>query len=310
MSDPPYPACATRLDSNTCIFNTSTSGGTQYCAWDSTRAENLKCYVPNTDTASDLELIRLIEQSQERETSYLKTLYENSANVLARTSKDKLSDSDRFALYDKIDQESTYRTFLYTKFDIETASITTQKNLNAELRKERLKIIQLTELRLNEDKALLNSQTEIEQNQLKMVEINTYYGKQYQNYGKIGMVVCGMIVLLLLSVPLRPVAPTVASYWSSAVTLLGSLYLLYIIGDMGTRTNMDADEYTWGYAPTTKEELLKPKSIIDVKGLGFDIPSVCAGQYCCGPGTKWDDDLGCVLGDAQDIDGRSSAINS
>jgi hypothetical protein len=247
------------------------------------------------DPATMEAIVASIKQSQKYEKEMYDLLQKNAAAVTAGRPA-KLNDQERDFIVDEINQEGEKRKNFYkVVVDITSVQTAAQKAADAAL-KQQADMAKFLEDNLDATKAAINRASEQRHNQLKMVEINTYFGKVYQSYGYIAKVVAGLALLLLLAVPLGKFAPDAAvSVYRSLVLGIGGIYLAYLLYDQNERDNFDFDEKKWPLAPTTDAELVtsNSQSIVDVSGI--DIPTLCAGEYCCGPGTVWNDGSGCVV---------------
>jgi hypothetical protein len=245
------------------------------------------------------EIIKLIQRSQQKENAYIDQVKRN-AQLIGANRAPTLTVAEANALIAKINEEGEYRETLYALLaDLSTRNKNLRKAYR-QLRDRELRLAELEEKLLNDEKADLNNKSETQQNQMKMVNINQYYSNVYQYYGKIARAVAVVLVLLLLTVPFRDAFPGLTSTWTKLVVFSGTLYILYLFSDFANRRNDNFNEYTFGYAPTSTETLNKPEGAIQFSGLGV-IPSLCAGKYCCGPGTMWDSDYGCVQSDPTNI---------
>jgi len=240
------------------------------------------------------ELIEAIKDSQEKEQELYEQLEEN-ALALAAGNTATLTEEERDAIVESINKESEFRRNLYIVvdeiIDLQDASADEISELTA----EQLKISKFLEKTLNTIKDELNKNSATRQNQLKMVEINTYYGKVYQFYANFARAVAIIAILLIVPIAFRDIMPEFASTWTTIVMYGGGIYLIYLLYDYSIRRSDNYEEYTFPSAPTSLKDMKNPKKIIDISGI--DIPNICAGQYCCGPGTTWDNVLGCVIED-------------
>ena len=120
---------------------------------------------------------------------------------------------------------------------------------------------------------------------LKLLDIQSYYGKQYEGYAAIARalaILAGLVFLTrYLPVGEQPV--------KMAILILGALYVIYLGWDASTRRTDVYDEYKWSWAPRKKEDLdgYNVTGQLGIKGINL---GVCAGSYCCGEGTEWNDE--------------------
>jgi len=234
-------------------------------------------------------ILSLLEQSQAAERELYATL---------RTDKGKLTPEERASIVADINKESDKRRQYYETLESNSKLRVEYRTGVLDASKRQMGTLKLLEDQLDAAKGVLNSMMDEKQNKMKMIEINTYFGKQYQGYAGVALVVC--VVLLLQIVPFAVEkylgAPEIADWLSTILWWVGGLYLLYRVLDVLMRRSDNYDEYQWWMAPTTAAEMTTANTfdgkIIDVSGI--DIPEICLGSYCCGPGTTWQDASGCV----------------
>jgi hypothetical protein len=140
-------------------------------------------------------------------------------------------------------------------------------------------------------------------NAMKMVEINTYYSKQYLQYQKFMKTIVIIVILLIVSTLVRNrLSETVGNGLFAVVVSVGFLVILYQVIDIYRRSLTNYDTYVWPTAPTSAATLASAEApIIDVSGSIANDISICAGSYCCGTGTVWSDTSGCVLSEDYQI---------
>jgi hypothetical protein len=127
----------------------------------------------------------------------------------------------------------------------------------------------------------------------KIIEINTYYSKQYEAYKELFILVtivsvCIVFSLMLSYTPLEFLSRSL----TIAICIIGGTLVVYKIIYMMLTTDTNYDEYNWLIAPST-DNGLPSDSIIDISGLG--VGGICVGPLCCGEGTEWNSKKGCVL---------------
>jgi hypothetical protein len=254
-----------------------------------------------TPTADSIDaLTTLVKESQEKERMNYALLEENAASVAAGRPP-RYTDQEREKIITEINKESETRKNYYNLVEQLTRSQDSAARAADAVSKQQIEISRYLEASLNEAKKKFNEGEEKKQNQLKMVQINTYYGNLYESYGEVARTVAILAVLLLVALPFRTTMPGLASLWNKTVLYGGGFYLFYVVIDYLMRRNDDFEEYTFPNAPTDAKSLATSgKPIIDISGV--DVPTICAGQFCCGPGTTWDDELGCVISSARGAD--------
>lgn len=151
-------------------------------------------------------------------------------------------------------------------------------------------------------------------NNLRMIEINTYYSKLYQAYLQVIKIIIFILVCIILLVVLEKknilffVPSVVYRLMGIGVLVVGGYYLFSKINDISNRDNMDFDKYTWIFnranqdIDTNKQDnldkndenknkcsnlSLKEQALHNLNGKGFS--NNCVGENCCGDNMSYDD---------------------
>lgn len=163
----------------------------------------------------------------------------------------------------------------------------------------------IVENELNNAKKTLEALEKERYNKLRMVEINTYYGKRYEAQADImKLVVLFCIPLLILGVLMNRgiVSPGLGGGLISAVLVIGIIMVGAKIWDYMRRDNMNFDEYNWFWDPRDndptvieydKEQLgiatsSAESSMDQAKDSMSDALGTCVGDSCCKAPTTWD----------------------
>jgi hypothetical protein len=137
------------------------------------------------------------------------------------------------------------------------------------------------EAELDEAKRRLNDIQGKKQNKLRLVQLNTYYGRRYsaQKHMLITIVVVCAILFLIafLRNRLGILPANVATLLMGITIASGLIYLSYKFIDFSNRDNMNFDEYNWKFdkskAPTGEGA--------DAKNPWGNYGIVCIGSQCC-----------------------------
>jgi hypothetical protein len=133
---------------------------------------------------------------------------------------------------------------------------------------------------------------------MRLVEVNTYYGKRYAAQGKLMKLVILICVpvLILFILKRKGLLPELISNYAIGITIaVGAFFVIRNAWDISTRSNMNFDEYEWNYedpssqTPTVWEynkanmfNLENPlKALMSNLGL-------CVGSNCCANGMYFD----------------------
>ena len=146
---------------------------------------------------------------------------------------------------------------------------------------------------LNKAKTQLDTLSDRNDTQLRMVQINTYYGQRYEaqsNLMKL-LIICCLPILIIFILKKKGLLPeTISNYLLGIIVAVGAIFLIRGISDIYLRSNMDFNAYNWDYQfadPSTqvpsimqynKEHLFNWSSLASnlMTNLG-----ICIGSACC-----------------------------
>lgn len=175
---------------------------------------------------------------------------------------------------------------------------------------DQLTAVGVVEKELNNAKKHLNTLETSKHDKMRMVEINTYYGKRYKAHTqlvkKLIFISIPLIVLAILKKKdlIPPFIPETVIYGiSGLIVLVGGLSLIHTIVDIYSRDNMEYDEYNWQFNPNSvkptvyeynKAQLMGvATSVEDTLGsaqtLALGLGVGCIGANCCSKGMTYDD---------------------
>jgi hypothetical protein len=244
------------------------------------------------------KIASLLKESQDYENELYAVLKEDADNV-ASGNPPRLSDQDRDEIVDQINYEAEKRQNYYELVTTTRQAQRTAESLAEKASKQQIETYKFIEKNLDASKAAINAITEDRHKKMKLTEINTYFGKKYQGYGRLarGVVIVAALYLIPYFMRHKFKLDVAAAPLELAIKVFGGIYIVWLVYDIVSRRNDDFDEFVFPMAPTTTTEMINANassgSIIDISGI--DIPQLCAGSYCCGPGTTWSDASGCVF---------------
>lgn len=164
----------------------------------------------------------------------------------------------------------------------------------------------IVESELNNAKKNMKALEREKYDQLRMVEVNTYFGQQYQAQGQLMRllaVFCVPILLIGILANSNVVPQSVMSSQSVHNISGGLIFLLllaavYFIGskwwDITNRDNMNFSEYQWNFDPKSSDQTVYDYNMNQLSS-GYDAGKKylsgevggCLGQECCSEGTNW-----------------------
>ena len=239
-----------------------------------------------------------ITQIQKTEEQLYNVLTRNAENV-ALGKESTLTDSEIKIITTQVNSLTTTRVNLYNALSKNySQGVLLEKSAQQSL-DQQAKTMRILERELNKSKENLAKIKDDKYNQLKMIEINSYFSKQYDSHVKLMKLITIIGVCMLLTVLLRyiPMLGFLSIPLFNIVTIVGLGLILKVIIDIYMREGDNYDEYIWPVGPTTRKELTTANadsmSFLDVSGI--DVP-FCLGANCCSKGTKWDNEtFMCIL---------------
>ena len=128
----------------------------------------------------------------------------------------------------------------------------------------------------------------------RMIEINTYYSKQYAAYTDIFKVIFAFCIpLVILGMLNKEDIVDDGTYFRFSILIIIVAFLMcaYRINDMYWRNNINYDNYDWLYNSSNKDGKWQyNRSLEENTGilLGAGGNSTCQGSACCDTATFWD----------------------
>ena len=124
----------------------------------------------------------------------------------------------------------------------------------------------------------------------RIVEINTYYSKEYNAYTNILKIIFAFCIpLVILGMLNKEELIDDGTYFrfSLLIIIIAVLMTAYRINDMYWRNNINYDNYEWLYSNPRKDDKLK-RSLAGNEGISLSSESAtCRGAACCNSTTFW-----------------------
>ena len=130
-------------------------------------------------------------------------------------------------------------------------------------------------------------------NKMRMVQINTYYGKQYRAHtGIIQLLLFTCIPLLILAFLRKKgrIPANVSNILIVIIALIGGVIIFNQVSDLSRRNNMNYDEYDWPKMSSsgTLDDYVPPPSAVGDESNDLEDSEDCVGEKCCSDGTQYD----------------------
>jgi hypothetical protein len=249
----------------------------------------------------ELQSLNNIQQLQAMEKELYNTLEANVAN--------NVNPNEQGIIIKKINELSQLRINLFktlsnTYDSVQSSIANSRVNLV-----DQLTAVGVVENELNNAKKQLNQLETNKHDKMRMVEINTYYGKRYKAHTQVAKKLIFICIPLLILAILKkkdlipPFIPEMVIYGISALIILAGGYsLIRTMLDINSRDNMDFDEYNWGFDPTSMKPSLyendtsqtggAPKDLLgDAQTFAMGLGLGCVGASCCSEGMTYDENI-------------------
>jgi len=228
------------------------------------------------------DTIHKIDQLQKTEQQLYDALSQNAERV-SLGKKDVFTSEEIKNITNQINSLSAARVNLYnTLSQLYKTQVVFSNEVKMSL-DQQTETLQLLEKNLNKSKKQLSKLQDQKLNQLKMIEITTYYSKQYDAQKRLMQIISivGVCLLICTYIGFSPLTYIIA--------IVGGILIVLRIFNMSMRTNYDYDEISW-LLPENKNG--DGNNAIGITGPS--IGTLCAGASCCTEGTIWDSASGCV----------------
>lgn len=235
----------------------------------------------NEQTINDIQNLQSIELN-------LYNTLENNLN------NQTLTTTQKNEIINKINDVSQLRVKLYNNLtSLYTAYEENVSNADI-LLDEKMQSLKIVEDQLTNLKLRLNKIEDINANKMRLVQINTYYGKKYDAYSNIlkNIILISFIILIISILKKFNILPENIYYFLIIVILIISIIILsYKFYDISLRDNMNFDEYSWTFTPPSKSSSSSSSTSTTTTNnvWGSETSNVCTGNECCQEDTDyWD----------------------
>lgn len=161
---------------------------------------------------------------------------------------------------------------------------------------QQLTAMGIIESELNEAKRRLNDIEAKKNSKLRLVQINTYYGKRYnaqKNMLILIVVICVILFIIALLKNRFGLLPSNLAIFLMALTIaFGAIILFSVILDFSNRDNINFDEYNWRF-----DKSKAPTGEADPNAKNpWSTYAMCVNAQCCDENSDYNTELNkCVL---------------
>lgn len=230
-----------------------------------------------------------LQERNNKVLSDISQLQQQEMELHEKINQADMTPENRSLMLDRINQLSQHRTVLYgslkDQYEFQNNSVSSTITTLG----EQMYAINIVENELNEAKKRLNELENQRNDKLRLVQINTYYGKKYAAYKNImKIVVYACIPLILLGyLGNKGLIPSNFNMFLMAIIIF---IVILMIGremvDVSSRDNMNFDEYEWAFDKNNAPKG-EPKERVnpwDLSGINL----TCVGAQCCTQGMTYD----------------------
>ena len=199
----------------------------------------------------------------------------------------QLTQDQRSRIIDKINEIAQTRMTLYQGIGNMASSYQQNLATSNNALSEQMLAIDIIENELNEAKRRLNLLEEQKYNKLRLVEINTYYGKQYNAYKDVAKNIVYVCILVLIVVILgkKEIIPgNIYIALNVLIISIGAIIIGRQIIKLSNKDNMNFDEYNWYFnkAEAPASTLVPSSSSSSSSSNPWSMPTIaCMGATCC-----------------------------
>jgi hypothetical protein len=211
-----------------------------------------------------------------------------------------LTPEKRQLIVNKINEISQMRINLYTTLKNNYNIYQKNTEESRDTLGQQISAIDILENELNESKRRLNLINTEKNNKLRLVEINTYYGKRYNAHSKLMQTIVFTCIPLIIFSTLynKGLLPSALySFLCLIVLVVGIYFIAEQLLDIANRDNMNYDEYNWYFNKSLAPSPDYTNGNNSSSNNPWETPTItCIGSACCDQGTTYNSDKNiCVI---------------
>jgi len=237
-----------------------------------------------TNTNTGLNTMNLTQGSQQT-ISGITDLQTIEMKLYTSLDNNKLTSEQRSLIIDKINQIAQTRMSMYQGISNMSSSYQQTLATTNNSLQEQMLAIDIVENELNEAKRRLNLLEAQKNNKLRMVEINTYYGKQYSAHKDIAKNIVYICILVLIVVILGKkgiLPPNIYITLNGLIITIGAVIIGKQVIKLSNKDNINYDEYNWHFNKATAPAPPVASSSSSSSSDPWSMPTIaCIGSTCC-----------------------------
>jgi hypothetical protein len=230
-----------------------------------------------------------LQERNEQVINNIKSLQLMEMELYNSLENQKLTTDEKKQMIDRINQISQMRINMYANLNNSYANYQQNVSASRNTLNDQMVSIDVIENELKNSKRRLNLLQQEKTNKVRLVGINTYYGKKYNAHKEIMKTVVFICipVLLLTFLANRGILSQQLNFFiSGIVIIIGVILIGTQILDISNRDNMNFDEYNWHF---DKNNIKTNSNYVNTNQnpwSNFDI--TCMGAECCDENNTYD----------------------
>ena len=196
---------------------------------------------------AQLDSIKQIQEQQTNLYSKLEVLGASN-NISDQSVQDQIND-----IFTQIETLNNVKNSIFqsvlTSFELNQTQLNTSRFAYA----DSLTALQIIEENLSNKQKILNDALAIRDNSERMVGINTYYTRRYEEHSnvlKYVILFCGIIILAIFLMKIGIINNTISSIIIIASLAIGIIVIGRMVWDLSRRSSIDYDQYNFRFNPS------------------------------------------------------------
>ena len=217
--------------------------------------------------------------------SNIKDMQTKEMKLYTDLDNQELTEAQRTNIIDQINQIGETRSTLYNSLNNMASSYQQNVSTSQSTLQQQVFALDIVENELNEAKVRMKALENQKYNKLRLVEINTYYGKRFSAHKEIVKVVVYVCIFMLITIILgkKEILPrNIYITLNGMIIVIGIIVIGKKVIDLSNRDNMNFDEYDWYF---DKSQAPADTSTTSDSDPWASISTTCIGEACC-PNTE------------------------
>ncbi len=244
-------------------------------------------------SSDDTSNFNMLQEKNQQVLNNISQLQEQEKELYATLEDVSLTPEKKQQIIQKINEISQMRMNLYA--GLKDAYSYYQQNVTTSTSTlgQSMAAVNVLENELNQSKIRRNLIEDQKSNKLRLIEINTYYGKRYNAHAKLmKTLVFTFIPIIIFTVMYnKGILPSgVYKIIVTMILVIGAILIGLQLIDISNRGSMNWDEYNWYF---NKDSAPTPDTIVDSTTEEGEDPwqtttVACVGSACCYEGSTYD----------------------